>query len=232
MEKAHIVIGSAKQRPIRSNRDARDAHVLLGDQLMATVISREIPHAHAARAIAANNLALVRVDDDVVDGATVVVAALDGAAARLPNLDGAVLGARHHPLALAVERDARDVARVALKRQQRVGVGRLDVKELDGVVAGGGEVALVGRDAEPVHLRVWVLDRARADAREGFPESVFSALPRRGGGAFMSARVLRFAWLLSAPLFYCLGSFWCFFFPFPLKHKKVSGLASASIGGK
>lgn len=168
---------------------------------MATVISREVPDAHAARPIAANNLALVRVDDDVVDGAAVVVAALDSAGARLPNLDGAVLGARHHPLALAVERDARNVARVALKGQQRVGVGRLDVKELDCVVARGREVALVGRDAEPVHLRVWVLDRARADAREGLPESV---------AGFMSARVLRFAWLLFLLLLRCLV--WDFFF--------------------
>lgn len=31
------------------------------------------------------------------------------------------------------------------------------------MVARGGEEALVGRDAEPVDLGVWMLDRARAD---------------------------------------------------------------------
>ncbi len=70
-----------------------------------------------------------------------------------------------------MERDARDVGRVPVKGEDGVGVGRLDVVELDGVVAGGGEVALVGRDAEPVDLRVGVGDGAGADAGEGFPEA-------------------------------------------------------------
>ena len=39
------------------------------------------------------------------------------------------------------------------------------------MVARGGEVALVGRDAEAVDLAVGVRDGARADAREGFPEA-------------------------------------------------------------
>lgn len=114
---------------------------------MTTIVLGKIPDLDAAGAVAADDLALVGVDDDIVGGATMVVAALDGASARLPDLDGAVLGAGHHPLALAVEGDAGDVARVALKGQQRVGVGALDVEQLDGVVAGGREEALVGRDA-------------------------------------------------------------------------------------
>lgn len=137
---------------------------------MGAVILGQVPDADAAPAVAADDLALVRVDDDVVGGGAVVVAPLYGAAARLPDLDGAVLGARHHPLALAVEGDAGDVARVALEREQRVRVRRLDVVELDRVVAGRGQEPLVGRDAEAVHLRVGVLDRARADPGEGFPE--------------------------------------------------------------
>jgi hypothetical protein len=57
-----------------------------------------------------------------------------------------------------VEGDAGDVARVAFECEQRVGVGGLDVEELDGMVACGGEVALVGGDAEAVDLGVWMLD--------------------------------------------------------------------------
>lgn len=169
---AYIVVGSAQEGAIRGNGDARHAHILLGNQLVAAAVLGQIPDLDAAGAVAADDLALVGVDDDVVGGAAVAVAALDGAGARLPDLDGAVLGAGDHPLALAVEGDARDIARVALEGQQRVGVGALDVEELDGVVAGGGEEALVGRDAEAVDLRVRVLDRARADAREGLPEAV------------------------------------------------------------
>lgn len=40
------------------------------------------------------------------------------------------------------------------------------------MVAGGREEALVGRDAESVDLGVGVLDGARTNAREGFPEPV------------------------------------------------------------
>lgn len=167
----YIVIGGAQDGAIRSDRNARNRDVLLGDQLVGTVVLGEIPNADATTPVTTDDFALVGVDDDVVDGAAVVVAALDGAAARLPDLDGAVLGACDHPLALAVEGDARDVARVALKGQQGVGVGRLDVEELDRVVARGREEALVGRDAQAVDLRVGVLDRAGADAGEGLPET-------------------------------------------------------------
>lgn len=40
------------------------------------------------------------------------------------------------------------------------------------MVARGGEVALVGGDAEAVHLRVGVGDGAGADAAESFPEAL------------------------------------------------------------
>lgn len=148
---------------------------------MGAIVLGQVPHANAAAAIAADDFALVGVNHDIVDGAAVVVAALDGAAARLPNLDGAVFGARDHPLALAVERDARDVARVALKGEEGVRVGRLDVEELDRVVAGGREEALVGRDAQAVDLRVRVLDGAGTDARESLPEPVATAVSVRSG---------------------------------------------------
>lgn len=160
----YIVVGGAQQGAVGRDRDARHGHVLLGYQLVGAAVLGEVPDPDAAGPVAADDLALVGVYDDVVGRAAVVVAALDGAAARLPDLDGAVLRARDHPFALAVEGDAGDVACVTLEGEQRVRIGRLDIKELDRVVAGGGEEALVGRDAQAVDLRVGVLDRARADA--------------------------------------------------------------------
>lgn len=115
-------------------------------------------------------------DHDVVGGTAVVVGALDLATACLPNLDGAILGAGHHPLALAVEGDASDVASVAFEGKQRVRVRRLDIVEFDRVVACGGEEALVGRDAETVDLGVWVLDRTGTNARKGLPEPAFGGV--------------------------------------------------------
>lgn len=73
-----------------------------------------------------------------------VITSLNCPCPRLPDLDGAVLGASHHPFSLAVKGDTSDVARMALESQQRVRIGRLDIVELDRVVARGGEVSLVG----------------------------------------------------------------------------------------
>jgi hypothetical protein len=106
------------------------------------------------------------------------VVALDGALARVPDLDGAVLGARHHPLALAVEGDARDVVRVALECENGVRVRRFDVVEFDRVVAGGCQVAFVGGDAKAIDLGVRVWNCARADAGERFPEAWAKSLVR------------------------------------------------------
>ena len=114
---------------------------------MGAVILCQVPDAHAACSVAADDLALVRVDHDVVGGTAVVIAPLNRAGARLPYLHRPILGARDHPLPLAMEGDAGDVARVALERKQRIRVRRLDVVELYGVVARGGEEALVRRDA-------------------------------------------------------------------------------------
>lgn len=132
---------------------------------MRARILRQIPHADVARPVAADNLALVRVYDDVVGGTPMAVAALDRARPRLPDLDRAVLGARHHPFPLAVKRNPGNVARVALKRQQRARVRRFDVVEFDRLVSRRRQEPLVRRDAEPVDLRVGMLDRPRAYPR-------------------------------------------------------------------
>jgi hypothetical protein len=138
---------------------------------VTALVLAEVPDAHVAPAVAANELALVRMDDYIIHRCAVRVVALDAACARVPYLDSAVLGARYHPLALAVERNAGDVGRVAFEGQDGIGICGLDLVELDGVVAGGGEEALVGGDAEAVDLRIGVRDRAGADAGEGFPEA-------------------------------------------------------------
>jgi hypothetical protein len=140
---------------------------------VAAFVLAQVPDAHVASTIAADELSLVGMDDDVVNGDAVRVVALHIPAPGVPDLDGAVFGRRDQPLGLAMECYAGDVGRVAVKGEDGIRVGRLDVVELDCVVAGGREVALVGGDAEPVDLRVWVWDGARADAAEGFPEALF-----------------------------------------------------------
>lgn len=159
---------------------------------MCAVVFGQVPDAYATTAVAADNLALVGMNDNIVDGGAVVVAALNGGRSRVPNLDGTVLGARNHPLAFAMKRNTRNVVGVALKYEKRIGVCRLNVKELDGVVAGDGEEALIGRYAETIDLRIGVLNGTGAYARKGFPESngVVIASYRRCAVSNMAERVI------------------------------------------
>jgi hypothetical protein len=69
-----------------------------------------------------------------------------------------------------MEGNARDIARMAVEAEQWVGVRRLDVVELDRMVASRSQESLIRRDAQPIDLGVRVLDRTRADSREGLPE--------------------------------------------------------------
>ncbi|KAJ8106163.1 hypothetical protein OPT61_g9722 [Boeremia exigua] len=165
------VVPGAHHAAVAGNGDTGDRYVVLWDQLVAALVLAEVPDAHIAAAVAADQLALVGVDDDVVDGDAVGIVALDIATAGVPNLDRAVLARGDQPLGLAVEGDACDVAGVAIEGQDRVGVGRLDVVKLHRVVTSSGEVPFVGRDAEAIDLRVGVWDRAGANAREGLPEA-------------------------------------------------------------
>lgn len=87
---------------------------------------------------------------------------LDTSTPGIPHFDRIIFGAGDHPFAFAVEGYACDVAGVAFEGEDWVGIAGLDVVELDVVVAGCGEVAFVGGDAEAVHLGVRVLDCAGA----------------------------------------------------------------------
>jgi len=70
-----------------------------------------------------------------------------------------------------MEGDTRHVARVPLESKKWCGVRGADIVELDIVVARRSEEAFIGGNAETVDLGVGMLDCARADAREGFPEA-------------------------------------------------------------
>lgn len=138
---------------------------------MSTLILAQVPDTHVPATVAANELALIRVDDDIVDRDSVRVVTLDAGGASIPDLDGAVFGASDHPFPLAVECDAGDVGGVTFESEDGVGVRGFEVVELDVLVSCGCEKALVGRDAEAVDLRVGMLDRSKADSRQGFPEA-------------------------------------------------------------
>lgn len=157
---SYSVVARAQERSVAGYSNAGDRDVVLRNQLMRAFILAQIPDPNVPTAIAADQLALVRVDNHIIDRHAVGVVSLQAAAARVPDLDRAVLGARDHPFAVAVEGHACDVCRVSVEGEDCVRVRGFDVVEFHGVVPGGGEEALVGGDAKPVDLRVGVRDGA------------------------------------------------------------------------
>lgn len=70
---------------------------------MRAFILTQVPYPHFSTAVACYQLALVGVDDNVIDGVIVIVVALDACRSRIPDLDGTVFGARDHPFTFAVK---------------------------------------------------------------------------------------------------------------------------------
>lgn len=137
---------------------------------MRTAVLGQVPDSDTPTMITADDLALVWVDDNVVDWRVVVVAALNGAGASFPDFHGSVLRASNHPFSLAVECNAGNVVGMALKGQNGVWVRGFDIVELDAVMACGGKKALVRRDTEAVDLGVRMLDSTRAYSGKSLPE--------------------------------------------------------------
>lgn len=158
---------------------------------MAAVVFGKIPDSNTARTIAAYDLALVRMNHNVIGGAPVVVASLDCSGSRLPDLDCAILGRCDHPFAFAMKSDSCDIASVAFERQERVGVRGLDVVELDGMMTSGSQVSLIRRDAEAIDLRVRMLNRTRADPGKSFPEPLEVLVVSRTGHECLRVNLTR-----------------------------------------
>ena len=126
-----MIVSCAKKGTITGYGDAGHGNVFLGYQLMGAFTLPKIPDTNGAFAVAADELALIGMDDDVSDRAAAIVVALDASRARVPDLDRVILGTGHHPLALAVEAHTSDITRVAFKGQDRARIGGLDIIELD-----------------------------------------------------------------------------------------------------
>lgn len=138
---------------------------------MRAVVLSQIPYSDTSSPIAADDLALVWMDDHVIDWRSMAVTSLNSSTACLPNLDRSIFRACHHPLPLAMESHASDIICMTFESKERVWIGRLDVVELNTMVTGCCKKSLVGRDAESIDLGIGVLNCSRADTRERLPES-------------------------------------------------------------
>ena len=127
---------------------------------MGAFVLPQVPYSHIPSSITAYELSLIRMDHHIVDGASVRVIALHSRSPRIPDLYSAIFRAGDHPLTLAVESDASNITRVPLKGEKWCGVRGADIVQLDIVVTGRSQEALIGRNTEAVDLGVGVLNCA------------------------------------------------------------------------
>lgn len=110
---------------------------------MGTFVLAKIPDSYVTSSIAANELPLVGMNNNIIDRSSVGIVALHIAGSRIPDLHGAIFRAGHHPLALAVKCNAGDVVSVTLKSEDGRWIRGLNVIKFDGMVTRGGKVAFV-----------------------------------------------------------------------------------------
>lgn len=65
---AYIVVCRTEQRSVAGDRNTGYRHLLLGNQLVGACVLGQVPEPDAPCSVAANNLALVGVDYDIVGG--------------------------------------------------------------------------------------------------------------------------------------------------------------------
>ena len=104
---------------------------------MSTPIFAQVPDANVSSTVTADKLALVGMNDNIVDRNSMRIVALNTAGASVPNLNGAVFGASDHPFPLAVKSYASNVTGMTFESKDRVRIGRLDIVEFDIVSSGG-----------------------------------------------------------------------------------------------
>lgn len=148
----YSVVPGANHTTVAGNCDTSHADVVLGYQLVRALVLAQVPNPHVSSAITADQLALIRMNDHVVDGHSVRIVALHIATPGIPDLYGAVLARCNKPLRLAMKRYTRDVGCMSVEGKDRIRIGGLDIVKLDCMVARGGEVAFIGRYTQAVHL--------------------------------------------------------------------------------
>lgn len=138
---------------------------------MSAATFGKIPDTDCSIGIAADEFTLVGMDDNIIDSGLVHVIALLAACAGVPDFHSPILRAGDHPLSFAMESNPGDVSAMTLEGHHRVGIGGLDVEQFDMMTSRCGKEALVGSDAETVHLGLGMLDGAGADSGESLPKA-------------------------------------------------------------
>lgn len=140
---SYRVVSCAKDGAITSHSNTCDRDIVFGYELMTALVLTQVPYSYIASTIAADELALVWMDDYIVDRNAMTVVALNSASTSIPYLYRAVFRAGNHPFALAMEGYSSNIACMTFKDKDRRRIAALDVEELDGMVTGSGKETFI-----------------------------------------------------------------------------------------
>lgn len=90
----------------------------------------KVPNADHTRMVTTDELALIGVNDHIIDRSSVNVITLQATRTSVPNLHSPIFRAGNHPFPFTVKRNSGNVVGVTFKRDHRVRVGRFDIEEL------------------------------------------------------------------------------------------------------
>ena len=120
--KTYSIVSSAQHGAVTRHSDARDGDIILGNELVRALILAQVPDTNIASTVAADEFALVWMDDNIIDWYSVCIVPLYISAPSVPNFDCAILRRGYHPFPLTVKSDTSDITRMAIEGKNRVGV--------------------------------------------------------------------------------------------------------------
>lgn len=151
-----VVVGHDKGTPVPYHVHGSNTTLAClarrGLHLCHQSVRSEVVHPHDSVLIADEKLGLVRMQYDGIQRDPRIVATLTPRRTQVPDLDTAVVRARVHPLAVALEPQGRDVRRVSVVARHVVGIVTVDFKETNVWIPRGCNVLLVGRDLKAIDL--------------------------------------------------------------------------------
>ena len=165
------IVPCTEEATITCNSDTGHGDVLLWIKLLCAEILAKIPNLYTACAVTGDQLPLVWMYYNIVDGTLVIIDSLDASILSMPHLYKAIFRTRHNPLPFTMELHTRNVSGVARESHDRLWIGRLHIEKFYIVIAGCGKKSFIRGDAESIDLRIRMLDCTGADARQSFPES-------------------------------------------------------------
>lgn len=94
MKRTHSIVTGTDHTPITCHRNTSHTNIILRNQLVAALVLSKVPDPDITSPVATNKLALIRMNNHIIDRNAMGIVALHISAPRIPDLDRAVFARR------------------------------------------------------------------------------------------------------------------------------------------